>query len=59
MTHGHELTTVATGAGSLVAALLGVTKRVPHNVGRHLATLRAITVFSLVLITKFPHLGRA
>jgi hypothetical protein len=37
MTHGHELTTVATGAGSLVAVLLGVTKRVPHNVGRHLA----------------------
>jgi hypothetical protein len=33
----NEVATVATGAGSLVAALLGVTKRVPHNVGRHLA----------------------
>ena len=28
---------VATGAGSVFAAMLGVTKRVPHNVGRHLA----------------------
>jgi hypothetical protein len=37
MTNDNELATVATGAGSLVAALLGVTKRVPHNVGRHLA----------------------
>lgn len=33
----NDTATVATGAGSLVAALLGVTKRVPHNVGRHLA----------------------
>jgi hypothetical protein len=31
------LVTVATGAGSVFAALLGVTKRAPHNVGRHLA----------------------
>jgi hypothetical protein len=37
MIKDNELATVATGAGSLVAALLGVTKRVPHNVGRHLA----------------------
>lgn len=33
----NEAAAVATGAGSLFAALLGVTKRVPHNVGRHLA----------------------
>jgi len=31
------LATFATGAGSVFAAFLGVTKRVPHNVGRHLA----------------------
>jgi hypothetical protein len=34
---GDGLVTVATGAGSLFAAFLGVTKRVPENVGRHLA----------------------
>jgi hypothetical protein len=34
---GDGLVTVATGAGSLFAAFLGVTKRVPDNVGRHLA----------------------
>jgi hypothetical protein len=37
LARNHEVVTLATGAGSLVAALLGVTKRVPHNVGRHLA----------------------
>jgi len=31
------LAAVTTGAGSVFAAFLGVTKRVPHNVGRHLA----------------------
>jgi len=31
------LASIATGAGSVFAAFLGVTKRVPHNVGRHLA----------------------
>jgi hypothetical protein len=34
---GDGLVTVATGAGSVFAAFLGVTKRVPQNVGRHLA----------------------
>jgi hypothetical protein len=34
---GPGLVTVATGAGSVFAAFLGVTRRVPHNVGRHLA----------------------
>jgi len=35
----HGVVTIATGAGSVVAALLGVTKRVPHNVGHHLANV--------------------
>jgi hypothetical protein len=34
---GHELVTAAAGAGSFATALLGVTKRVPENVGQQLA----------------------
>lgn len=34
---GQGLEAVATGAGSVFAAFLGITKRVPDNVGHHLA----------------------
>jgi hypothetical protein len=37
MVGGHDVVTGAAGAGSFATALLGVTKRVPQNVGQQLA----------------------